>query len=208
MLDFAPLICMMFRLSLSGSRFAEARGWLRIWLKMQATISGFRQTLLLLFKTSSSFPHPIFRFQSLLLPRHNTPNPNQIVGVPRKQRLPIRAPRQTHTLRLSALLAHGRVFGLQLINLALLLQIEDDDGARRGSAQPVSVGGEDQGVDLVAGGQGVEVLGFVEVPEHGCAILAAGGAEGAVGGYGHGVDVAGMANVVRLDTAGGEFPDL
>lgn len=61
MLDFATLICMMFRLSLTGSRFAEARGWLRIWLKMQATISGFWQTLLLLFKTSSSFPHPIVR---------------------------------------------------------------------------------------------------------------------------------------------------
>ena len=63
-------------------------------------------------------------------------------------------------------------------------------------------------MDLVARGEGVEVFGFVEVPEHGGAVFAAGGAEGAVGGDGHGVDVARMADVVGLDAAGGEFPDL
>jgi hypothetical protein len=63
-------------------------------------------------------------------------------------------------------------------------------------------------VDFVAGLEGVEVLGFVEVPEHGCAVFAARGAEGAVGGDGDGVDVAGVADVVGLDSAGGEFPDL
>ena len=88
-----------------------------------------------------------------LLPRHNPPSPDQVIRVPRKQRLPIRAPRQTHTLRLPALLTHGRIFRLQLVNLALLLEVEDDDGARRRGAEPVSVRGEDEGVDLVAGGQ-------------------------------------------------------
>ena len=63
-------------------------------------------------------------------------------------------------------------------------------------------------MDLVAGGQGIEVLGLVKVPEHGSAVFAARGAERAVGGDGHGVDVAGMAYVVGLDAAGGEFPDL
>ena len=52
------------------------------------------------------------------------------------------------------------------------------------------------------------MFGLVQVPEHGCAVFAAGGAEGAVGGDGHGVDVAGVADVVGLDAAGGEFPDL
>lgn len=139
---------------------------------------------------------------------HDPPSPNQIIRVPRKQRLPIRAPRQTHTLRLPALLAHGRIIRLQLINFTLLLQIEDDDARGSGGAQPVSVGREDEGVDLVAGGEGVEVFGFVEVPEHGGAIFAAGSAQGAVGGDGDGVDVAGVADVVGLDAAGGEFPDL
>ena len=140
--------------------------------------------------------------------RHNPPSPDQIICVPCKQRLPIRAPRQTHTLRLPALLAHGCIFGLQLVNLALLLEIEDDDGARRRGAEPVSVRGEDEGMDLVTSGQGVEVLGLIEVPEHGCAVFAAGGTEGAVGGDGHGVDVAGVADVVGLDAAIGEFPYL
>ena len=52
------------------------------------------------------------------------------------------------------------------------------------------------------------MLGFVEIPQHGCAVFAARGAEGAVGGDGDGVDVAGVADVVGLDAAGGEFPDL
>ena len=43
---------------------------------------------------------------------------------------------------------------------------------------------------------------FVEVPEHGCAVLAAGGAEGAVGGDGDGVYVARVPDVVGLDAAG------
>ena len=143
-----------------------------------------------------------------LLPRHDTPSPDQIIRIPGKQRLPIRAPRQADALGLPALLAHGRILGLQLVHLALLLEVEDNDGARRRGAQPVSVRGEDEGVDLVAGGQGVEVLGLVEVPEHGGAVFAARGAEGAVGGDGHGVDVARVPDVVGLDAAGGEFPDL
>lgn len=63
-------------------------------------------------------------------------------------------------------------------------------------------------MDLVAGGERVEVLGLVEVPEHGRSVFAAGGAERSVGGDGDGVDVAGVADMVGLDAAGGEFPHL
>lgn len=63
-------------------------------------------------------------------------------------------------------------------------------------------------MDLVAGGEGVEVFRLVEVPEHGGSVLAAGGAEGSIGGDGDGVDVAGVADVVGLNAAGSEFPDL
>ena len=52
------------------------------------------------------------------------------------------------------------------------------------------------------------MLGFVQVPEHGGSVFAARGAEGAVRGDGDGVDVAGVADVVGLDAAGGEFPYL
>ncbi len=142
------------------------------------------------------------------MPRHDPPCPNQVVRVTGKQRLPISAPRQTHTLRLPALLAHSSVLGLQLIDLALLLEIKDDDARRSCGAQPVTVWREHEGVDLVAGGQRIQVFGFVKIPKHGCAVFAARGAEGAVGGDGNGINIAGVPNVVGLDAAGGEFPDL
>ena len=63
-------------------------------------------------------------------------------------------------------------------------------------------------MDLVAGSQGVQMLGLVEVPEHGGSVFSARSAEGAVGGDGDGVDVAGMADMVGLNAAGGEFPNL
>jgi hypothetical protein len=63
-------------------------------------------------------------------------------------------------------------------------------------------------VDLIASGERVEVLGLVKVPEHGGTVLATGGAEGSVGGDGDGVDVSGVTDVVGLETAGSELPNL
>ena len=139
---------------------------------------------------------------------HDTPSTDLVVSVTREQSLTISGPSERDALWLSALLALLHELRLELINLALLLEIEDDDLLGGGSAQPVAVGGEDEGVDLVAGVQGVQVLGLVEVPEHGDAVLATGGAERAVGGDGDGVDVAGVADMVGLQLAGGELPNL
>ena len=91
---------------------------------------------------------------------------------------------------------------------ALALEIEDLDACRGGSAEPVAVGGEDEGVDDVTGLEGVEVLALVEVPEHGNTILAAGGSERAVGRDRDGVDVAGVAVVVGLELELRELPNL
>jgi hypothetical protein len=63
-------------------------------------------------------------------------------------------------------------------------------------------------VDLVVGVERVEVLGLVKIPEHGGTVLATGGAQGTVGGDGDGVDVAGVTNVVSLELAGRELPNL
>ena len=63
-------------------------------------------------------------------------------------------------------------------------------------------------MDFVASGQGVQMLRLVEIPQHGCAVFTARGAERAVRGDGNGVDVASVANVVGLDAAGGKFPNL
>ena len=104
---------------------------------------------------------------------HNTPSPNDVVSVTSEQSLTIRAPRQADTLWLSALLANCLEFWLQLINLALLLQIKDDDATGSGGAEPVAVGREDEGVDLITSVQGVQVLRLVQIPEHGSSILTA-----------------------------------
>ena len=72
----------------------------------------------------------------------------------------------------------------------------------------VPVGREDQRADDVGVLQGVEMLAVVEVPEHGLAVLAAAGAQGAVGGEGDGVEVSGVADVVGLQLAVGQVPHL
>lgn len=141
---------------------------------------------------------------------HEQENKKKHTGVAGKQALAVGAPAQADGLGLAALLANDALveLGLELVNLALLLEVEDDDAAGRRRAQPVPVRREHQRVDLVARRQAVQVLRLVQVPQHRRAVLAAGRAQRAVGRDGDGVDVAGVADVVGLDLAGRELPDL
>lgn len=144
-----------------------------------------------------------------LCARHNAPGTDDVVGVASEQGLAVGAPGKRHTLGVTGVLVVGDgEVGLELVNLGLLLEVEDDDAGGSGSAEPVAVGGEDERVDLVVGVQGVKVLGLVKIPQHGGAILAAGGAQRSIGGDGDGVDVASVADVVGLQLAGGELPNL
>ena len=56
--------------------------------------------------------------------------------------------------------------------------------------------------------QGVEMLVIGKVPQHGLAVLAAAGAQGAVRAEGDGVKVPGVTHVVGLQLAVGQVPDL
>lgn len=47
----------------------------------------------------------------------------------------------------------------------------DLDAGSGGSTEPVAVGAEAQGVDDVSSVQGVEVFAFIQVPQHGLAVL-------------------------------------
>lgn len=156
-------------------------------------------------RTTSSFTINFLH----LCARHDAPGTDNVVGVASEQGLAVGAPGKGHTLGVAGVLVvrDGEV-GLELVNLGLLLKVEDDDAGSSGSAEPVAVGGEDESVDLVIGVQGVEVLGLVQVPQHGGTVLATGGAQGSIGGDGDGVDVASVADVVGLQLAGGELPDL
>jgi hypothetical protein len=143
-----------------------------------------------------------------LTSRHDTPCSDLVVRVACKESLAVRAPGQANALWLSALLANLDPVRLQLVDLALLLEVEDDDAAGGGGAEPVAVRGENEGVDLITSGERVQVLGLVQVPEHGGAVLATRGAQRAIRGDGDGVDVAGVADVIGLKAAGGELPNL
>lgn len=56
---------------------------------------------------------------------------------------------------------------------------------------------------LIAGVQRIEVLGLVEIPEHGRTVFTARRAKRAIGRDGDGVDVARMADVIGLNPARG-----
>jgi len=63
-------------------------------------------------------------------------------------------------------------------------------------------------VDLIAGIKAVKVLGLVEIPEHGGAILAARGAERTVRGDSDSVYIPIVSGMVGLDTARRKLPNL
>jgi len=202
---FFPFWCFVF---LVGSEY--------LWLRHRSDLDGNNflfQSQIHQISSSSEFSIA-HRFANLsysflsLSPRNHTPSPNLIVSVSGKKGLSIRTPSQADALRLPALFSLLNIFRLKLINFALLLQVENGDAARCRSAEPVAVGREDEGMDLISGLKRVEVFRFIEIPEHSGAILPTGGAEGSVGGDGDSVDVAGVTDVVGLDPARGEFPDL
>ena len=97
-----------------------------------------------------------------------------------------------------------RISGARL----LALEVENFNAGGGSSAEPVTVGGEDEGIDDVASLEGVEVLALVKVPEHGDAVLSARSSEGTIRGDSNSVDVAGVAVVVGLELELGKLPDL
>ena len=90
----------------------------------------------------------------------------------------------------------------------LALKIENFDATGGRSAQPISVWGENEGIDDITGLQGVEVLALVQIPEHGDTILATRSSERTIRGDRNGVDVTGVAVVVGLQLEFRELPNL
>jgi len=63
-------------------------------------------------------------------------------------------------------------------------------------------------VDLFAGIKAVKMLGLVEIPEHGGAVLATRSTEGTVRGDSDSVDISSVPGMVGLNAARRELPDL
>lgn len=138
----------------------------------------------------------------------NGENADNVVRVTSEEGLTVGGPSEREALGVGRVLANTGELGLELVNDALGLEVEDLDARGGGSAEPVTVGGEDESVDSVTGLERVEVLAVRELPEHGDAVLASGGAERTIGGDGDGVDVTGVAVVVGLQLALAELPNL
>lgn len=66
----------------------------------------------------------------------------------------------------SRLLSDFEEVRLELIDNRLGLEVEDLDARSGSGAQPVSVGGEGEGVDGVSSFERVQVLSFIKIPEH------------------------------------------
>lgn len=96
---------------------------------------------------------------------------------------------------------HAFEFRSEFIHNGFALQIPNLNTALSGSAQPVAVGREDQGVNRVAGFQRVQVLAFTQIPEHDDTVFATRGTEGTIRADGDTVDVAGMPNTVGSEFA-------
>jgi len=136
------------------------------------------------------------------------PDADQVVGVTGEERLSIGGPGEGGAGRSLGFGGSGQNFWFQLVDDDLAFQIPDFDGCSGGGAEPVSVGREGEGVDGVASVESVEMLSLVEIPEHRLAVLATGSAEGTVGRDGDRVQVTGVADVVRLQLAVGQIPNL
>lgn len=142
--------------------------------------------------------------QANLVSAGNFPDADLVVGVTGVEGGAISRPGKGDALGLVSALG-GLELGLEVVDDGLGVQVPDLDGGAGGSAEPVAVGAEDEGVDDVAGLQGVEVLGGVEVPEHDGVVLTTGSAEGTIGGDGNSVDITSMTNVVNGKLRGGSL---
>jgi len=129
----------------------------------------------------------------------NSPDANQAVGVTGEEGSSIRGPSQGDALNGNGLLGLLREVRGELIDDDLGFQVPDLDGLASGSAQPVSDGGEAEGVDGVSSIKGGQVASFVEVPEHGSSVLSTRGAERSIWGDSDGVDVASVAEEVGAE---------
>ena len=109
---------------------------------------------------------------------------------------------------MSRLFIIAEFLGSQGINNNLRFQIPDLDALVSSSAQPVSVGGEDKGVDDFTSIKRVETLAFIQVPKHGSSVLSSGGTERAIGGNADSVEVSAVSNEVVAELAVGQGPNL
>jgi len=145
----------------------------------------------------------------LHLARSDRVDADVVVGVSGEEGVAVSGPAEGdggNGLRLAA--SDDNIFGLEVLNNNLGLEIPDLDGLLGGSAQPITVGGEDEGVDGITSGERVQVLALLEIPEHGNSVLSSGSAERTIRGDGDGVQISSVSDEVGAELAVTQVPDL
>merc|ERR1719334_2385052 len=102
----------------------------------------------------------------------------------------------------------SRHFRPQFLHHVLALQIPDLDGRSSSGTKPVPVGTESKSIDGVRMVQGVQMLPIIEVPQHRLGILPPRCTQRTIRAHGYSVQVTCVANVVGLQLAVGQVPDL
>lgn len=133
---------------------------------------------------------------------------DNIVAVASKQRLAVCRPRKRQTLGLLSVLAKTRELRLELVHNRLALEVEDLDARSSGSAEPVTVRREHEGIHNVTSLKRVEVLAVRKLPKHRDTVLATRGAQRTVWRDRNSVDVTLVAVVVGHKLAAVQLPYL
>jgi hypothetical protein len=138
----------------------------------------------------------------------NRPDSDDAISVTREHGLTISGPGQRDTLRNGGFFTDFREFRSDFIDDALAFQIPDFNTRSSSSTQPVSVGGEAQGIDDISSFQRVQVFAINQIPQHGDAVLATRSAQRTIRRDGDGVDVSSVTVVVGLEFAFLQVPNL
>lgn len=139
---------------------------------------------------------------------HDLPDSDHVVSVTSEQVLAVSRPSKGDNFWLLSWAASVTEVRLELVNEFSLLEVVDLDARGGGSAEPVSVRREGQGVDLITRWERVEVSRAVKVPKDDVTVLATRGAQGSIWGDGDRGDIAGVANVVSLESWVLNVPNL
>lgn len=139
----------------------------------------------------------------------NFPDTDLVISVTSIESRTISRPGKRDTLGMVSALGDGEL-GLEVVDNGLAVQVPDLDRGGSGRAEPVTVGAEDEGMDEIAGLEGVQVLGGLEVPEHDSGVLATRSTESTIRRDSNGVAVSSMSNVVNGELRSGsvQVPNL
>jgi len=98
--------------------------------------------------------------------------------------------------------------GVQVGNEVLVFKIPDCNSLLGGSAQPISGWAEAQTVDDISSFEGIQVLSFIEIPQHGGSVSTSRCAQRTIRGDGNSVNVSSVSNEIGSQLARGQVPNL